>query len=74
MEPTAEILMVGDPPPEVLALRDILSGDGLEMQILARPREARRFLDKGSQVRLLLLRWTLSERDQRESWSVIGPD
>ncbi len=66
MESTVEILMVGEPPPEVLALRDILSGDGLEMQIVAQPREARRFLEEGPPLRLLLLRWTHSERDQRD--------
>lgn len=56
------VLMVGEPPPEVLALRDMFSGDGLEMKILAQPGEARRFLEEGPPPRLLLLLWTHSQR------------
>ncbi len=76
MESTAGILMVGEPPPEVLSLRDMLSGDSLEMQILTHPSEARRFLEERPPVRLLLLLWTHAERGQRDllDWVRGQPD
>lgn len=65
-ESTAEILMVGEPSPEIDALREVLSDEGLEIKVLARAQEARPLLGEGSRVRLLILRWALSERDQRD--------
>jgi CheY-like chemotaxis protein len=75
-ESRAAILMVGDPPPEVLALQEVLADDGFQMLMLDQPQDAKRLLEEGSRARLLLLDWSQSEDDQRKllDWVRHQPD